>query len=162
MSVKIRVGSGYDFHPLVAGRRLFLGGVEILHDRGLEGHSDADALLHAVCDALLGAAGLSDIGSFFPNTDPRYRDIASVLLLEKVYRLVRGKGYAVGNIDITVIAEAPKIRPYVEAMKANLARVLYLDTEQVGIKATTMEGRGAIGRGEGIAVHAVALLHKVE
>jgi 2-C-methyl-D-erythritol 2,4-cyclodiphosphate synthase len=162
MNVNIRVGSGYDFHAFATGRRLVLGGVEIPHDRGLEGHSDADALLHALCDALLGAAGLSDIGSYFPNTDARYKDIASLLLLEKVYRLIRGKGYAVGNVDVTVIAEEPRIRPHAEAIKANLSRVLYLEPEQIGIKATTMEGRGAIGRGEGIAVHAVALLHRIE
>ncbi|RPI27725.1 MAG: 2-C-methyl-D-erythritol 2,4-cyclodiphosphate synthase [Acidobacteria bacterium] len=159
---RFRIGSGYDFHPFVEGRRLFLGGVEIPHARGLEGHSDADALLHAVADALLGGAGLPDIGSYFPNTDPRYKDISSLLLLEKVYRLVRGKGLAVGNVDVTVIAEVPKIRPHVEAMKANLGRVLYVSPDQIGIKATTMEGHGAIGRGEGIAVHAVALLEVVE
>ncbi len=159
---KFRIGSGYDFHPFAAGRRLVLGGVEIPHDRGLAGHSDADALLHAVADALLGAAGLPDIGSYFPNTDPRYKDVSSLILLEKCYRLVRGKGFAVGNIDVTVLAEEPQIRPHVEAMKANLGRVLYLAPDQIGIKATTMEGRGTIGRREGIAVHAVALLEMVE
>jgi len=159
---KFRIGSGYDFHPFAAGRRLILGGVDIPHDRGLEGHSDADALLHAVADALLGAAGLADIGNYFPNTDPRYKDVSSLLLLEKAYRLVRGKGFAVGNIDVTVLAEEPQIRPHVEAMKANLGRVLYLSPDRIGIKATTMEGRGTIGRREGIAVHAVALLEMVE
>jgi len=159
---RFRVGSGYDFHPFISGRRLILGGVEIPHARGLEGHSDADALLHAVADALLGAAGLADIGNYFPNSDSRYRDVSSLLLLEKVYRLVRGKGFAVGNIDITVLAEEPQIHPHVQAMKANLGRVLYLAPDQIGIKATTMEGRGAIGRGEGIAVHAVALLEAIE
>lgn len=159
---RFRIGSGYDFHPFAVGRRLVLGGVEIPHDQGLEGHSDADALLHAVADALLGAAGLADIGNYFPNTDPRYKDISSLLLLEKAYRLVRGKGFVVGNIDVTVLAEEPQIRPHIEAMKSNLGRVLYLGPDQIGIKATTMEGRGAIGRREGIAVHAVALLEVVE
>ncbi|HXK58943.1 MAG TPA: 2-C-methyl-D-erythritol 2,4-cyclodiphosphate synthase [Acidobacteriota bacterium] len=159
---RFRIGSGYDFHVLVADRPLILGGVHIPYEKGLQGHSDADALLHAVADALLGAAGLSDIGSYFPDSDPRYKDISSLLLLEKVYRLVRGKGLVVGNVDITVIAEQPRIRPHVEAMKANIARVLYLSPDQIGIKATTMESRGVIGRGEGIAVHAVALLEVVE
>jgi len=155
-----RVGTGYDFHSFEEGRTLVLGGVVIPHDRGLKGHSDADALLHAVMDALLGAAGLKDIGSYFPDTDPQYREISSLLLLEKVYRLVRGKGFSVGNIDLTVIAEEPRIQPHVEAMKANLARSLHLEADQIGIKATTMEGKGPIGRREGLAVQAVALLIK--
>jgi 2-C-methyl-D-erythritol 2,4-cyclodiphosphate synthase len=161
MTTSFRVGNGFDFHAFAPGRKLFLGGVDIPHERGLAGHSDADALLHAVCDALLGAAGLPDIGSYFPDTDERYRDISSLILLEKTYRLVRGKGFAVGNVDITVIAQAPRIKPFVEAMKANLARALYLKPDEVGLKATTMEGKGAIGRGEGIAVYAVVLLEKV-
>jgi len=162
MTTKLRVGSGFDFHAFAEGRKLFLGGVEIPCERGLIGHSDADALLHAVCDALLGAAGMPDIGSYFPDTDERYRDVSSLVLLEKVYRLVRGKGFAVGNVDVTVLAEAPRLRPFVEAIKANLGRVLYLSPEEVGVKATTMEGKGAIGRAEGIAVYAVVLLEKVE
>lgn len=156
--MRMRVGSGFDFHPLQEGRRLVLGGVDIPHSRGLDGHSDADALLHAVIDALLGAAGMSDIGSYFPNTDSRYKDISSLLLLEKTYRLVRSKGYKPVNLDITVIAEEPKIRPHVEAMKANIGRVIFLKPEEIGIKATTMEGKGAVGRAEGIAVQAVVLL----
>jgi 2-C-methyl-D-erythritol 2,4-cyclodiphosphate synthase len=155
-----RVGTGYDFHPFEEGRRLFLGGVEIPHERGLKGHSDADAALHALCDALLGAAGLSDIGSYFPDTDPQYRGISSLLLLEKVYRLVRGKGYRPVNIDLTIIAEEPRIKPYVDAMKANMGRVLNLRAEEIGVKATTMEGMGTIGRREGLAVQAVALLRE--
>ena len=162
MTTKLRVGSGFDFHAFAEGRKLFLGGVEIPCERGLIGHSDADALLHAVCDALLGAAGMPDIGSYFPDTDERYRDVSSLVLLEKVYRLVRGKGFAVGHVDVTVLAEAPRLRPFVEAIKANLGRVLYLSPEEVGVKATTMEGKGAIGRAEGIAVYAVVLLEKVE
>jgi 2-C-methyl-D-erythritol 2,4-cyclodiphosphate synthase len=162
MTTKLRVGSGFDFHAFAEGRKLLLGGVQIPHERGLLGHSDADALLHAVCDALLGAAGLPDIGSYFPDSDARYKDIPSLLLLEKTYRLVRGKGFAVGNIDVTVLAEEPRIRPFVEAMKANLSRVLYIQPEDVGIKATTMEGKGMIGRAEGIAVYAVVLLERVD
>ncbi len=156
--MKMRIGSGFDFHPLEEGRRLVLGGVEIPHSKGLEGHSDADALLHAVIDAMLGAAGMSDIGSYFPNTDNQYKGISSLLLLEKAYRLVRGKGFKLVNLDITVLAEEPKIRPHAEAMKANIGRVLYLKPDQIGIKATTMEGKGTVGRGEGIAVQAVVLL----
>ena len=160
MRPDFRVGTGYDFHSFEEGQTLVLGGVVIPHDRGLKGHSDADALLHAIMDALLGAAGLKDIGSYFPDTDPKYREISSLLLLEKVYRLVRGKGFSVGNVDLTVIAEEPKIYPHIEAMKTNLARTLHLKPDQIGIKATTMEGKGAIGRREGLAVQAVALLIK--
>ncbi len=156
----VRVGTGYDFHTFEEGGRLVLGGVEIPYERGLKGHSDADAVLHAIMDALLGAAGLKDIGSYFPNTDPQYRKISSLLLLEKVYRLVRGKGFSVGNIDLTVITEEPRIQPHIEAMKANLARTLHLKADEIGIKATTMEGKGTIGQGEGLAVQAIALLIK--
>jgi 2-C-methyl-D-erythritol 2,4-cyclodiphosphate synthase len=159
--MSVRIGLGFDFHPFQDDRKLLLGGVEIPHSQGLSGHSDADALLHAVADALLGAAGLSDIGSYFPDDDARYKDCSSLLLLEKVYRLVRGKGFAVGNVDIVVIAEAPRVKPYVGAMKANLSRILHVPTAQIGIKATTMEARGCIGRGEGVAVQAVALLVEV-
>lgn len=158
--MKLRIGQGYDFHRFEEGRRLVLGGVEIPHGKGLKGHSDADALLHAVADALLGASGLSDIGSYFPDTDPRYKDLSSLLILEKVYRLVRGKGFRVRNVDVTVIAEEPRIRPHAEAIKASLGRVLNLSRDAVGIKATTMEGLGTIGRGEGLAVLAVALLEE--
>jgi 2-C-methyl-D-erythritol 2,4-cyclodiphosphate synthase len=160
MTPGFRVGTGYDFHSFEEGKTLVLGGVVIPHDRGLKGHSDADVLLHASMDALLGAAGLKDIGSYFPDTDPQYREISSLLLLEKVYRLIRGKGFSVGNVDLTVIAEAPKIYPHIEAMKANLAHTLHLEADQIGIKATTMEGKGPIGRREGLAVQAVALLIK--
>ncbi len=153
-----RIGLGYDFHAFGEGQELVLGGVLIPYDRGLVGHSDADALSHAVADALLGAAGLKDIGTYFPDTDPRYQGINSLILLEKVYRLVRGKHYRVGNVDATILAEAPKLQPHVEAIKASLGRVLYLKPDQIGLKATTMEGRGPVGRGEGLAVQAVALL----
>lgn len=137
-----------------------LGGVSIPYEKGLQGHSDADALLHAVTDAILGAAGLSDIGGLFPDTDARYKDISSLILLEKAYRLVRGKGFAVANIDIVVLAEEPRIRPHAEAIRLNLRRLLELESDAIGIKATTMEKKGMIGRKEGIAVQAVALLYR--
>lgn len=158
--MQYRIGMGYDFHSFAEGRKLVLGGVEIPHGRGLAGHSDADALLHAVADALLGGAGMKDIGTYFPDTDPKNRDLSSLLILEKVYRLVRGKGLVPGNVDVTVLAEEPRIGPHVEAMKAHLARVLHLKPDRIGIKATTMEGKGAIGRKEGIAVQAVVLLEE--
>ena len=153
-----RIGLGYDFHAFGEGQSVVLGGVSIPYHQALVGHSDADALSHAVADALLGASGLKDIGTYFPDTDPQYRGISSMLLLEKVCRLVRGKSYRIGNIDCTILAEAPKIQPHVEAIKVSLGRVLYLQPEQIGLKATTMEGRGPVGRGEGLAVQAVALL----
>lgn len=158
MKLPYRIGVGFDFHPFALGRELILGGVKIPFDRGLDGHSDADALLHALTDALLGGAGLSDIGSYFPDSDERYKDISSLLLLEKAYRLIKGKGFRVGNIDLVVIAEEPRILPYSAAIKANIGRVLGLQSEDIGIKATTMERRGPVGRGEGLAVHAVVLL----
>lgn len=158
----MRVGTGFDFHPFEADRELILGGVHIPHTFGLKGHSDADVLSHAVADALLGAAALKDIGSYFPNTDPRYRDISSLLILEKVYRLIRGKGFSITNIDTVLIAEEPFISPHIEAIKASLARVLHLRSDEVGIKATTMEGCGSIGRREGLAAQAIALLIQEE
>ena len=153
-----RIGFGYDIHPLIQGRKLMLGGVEIASEYGLDGHSDADVLLHALCDALLGAAGLPDIGHLFPNTDPAYKGASSLTLLAEVVRRVQGVGYAVGNADMTLIAEAPKIAPFVAEMRAVIAECLLVTPAQVGIKATTNEGLGALGRGEGIAAHAVALL----
>ena len=158
MTEGFRVGLGFDFHPFGQDRRLLLGGVRIPHPLGLQGHSDADALLHAVTDALLGAAGLRDIGTWFPDSDPAYRDSSSLTLLERAYELVRDRGFSVVNLDITVLAEAPRIQPHVEAMKANLARVLSVEPGRIGLKATTMEGCGAIGRREGIAVQSVVLL----
>ncbi len=153
-----RIGFGYDIHPLTAGRPLFLGGIEIPSERGLDGHSDADVLLHALCDALLGAAGLPDIGHLFPNTDPAYKGAPSLTLLAEVVRRVHAEGFAAGNVDMTLIAEAPKIAPYIAAMRAAIADVLRIEPTRVGIKATTNEGLGALGRAEGIAAHAVALL----
>ncbi len=153
-----RIGFGYDIHPLVENRELFLGGIEIPSPRGLDGHSDADVLLHALCDALLGAAGLPDIGHLFPNTDPSYKGASSLSLLAEVVRRIHEVGYAVGNADMTLIAEAPKIAPYIAEMRSVIAAALRVEPSQVGIKATTNEGLGTLGRGEGIAAHAVALL----
>ena len=151
-----RVGFGYDIHPLIEGRPLMLGGVSIPSARGLDGHSDADVLLHALCDALLGAAGLPDIGHLFPNTDPAYKNISSLLLLRHVAARVAEMGGTVVNVDMTLIAEAPKIAPYVAQMRQAIAEALTLDSSRVGLKATTNEGLGSLGRGEGMAAHAVA------
>lgn len=155
-----RIGQGYDCHALVAGRDLIIGGVEIVHDKGLMGHSDADVLLHAIIDALLGAAGLGDIGSQFPDTDDRYRGIDSRKLLRKTLELVSESGFAVGNIDATVIAQRPKLAPYIDQMKYHIAEDLGIAASQIGIKAKTNEKLGFLGREEGIAVQAVALLFK--
>src|SRR5437588_2146412 len=152
----VRVGIGYDVHPLVEGRKLILGGVEIPHAKGLEGHSDADALMHAICDAILGALGEQDIGHFFPNTDPRWRDAPSRIFLEGAAKQVAAKKGKLINIDATIIAQQPKLFPHVSAMKGNIARALGLDPTRVGIKATTNEHLGSIGREEGIAAMAVA------
>ena len=154
----IRVGIGYDIHRFAEGRPLVLGGVGIDHPRGLDGHSDADALVHAVMDALLGAAGLPDIGHFFPPGDPAFKGADSIALLRAVGERVARKGFAVGNVDATVVAEAPRIRPHVGRMKARLAGALGIDPAAVGVKATTNERLGALGRAEGIACLAVALL----
>ena len=152
----VHVGIGYDVHALVEGRRLILAGVEIPHRRGLEGHSDADALMHAVCDAILGALGEGDIGHFFPNTDPRWRGAPSRVFLEEAARQVAFRRGKIVNVDATIIAQEPKLAPHIEAMKANVAAALGLETRQVGIKATTNEHLGFIGRQEGIAAMAVA------
>ena len=152
----IHVGIGYDVHQLVEGRKLILGGVEIPHTKGLDGHSDADALMHAICDAVLGALGCGDIGQFFPNTDPRWKGAPSRIFLEEAARQAAKQGARIVNIDSTLIAQAPKLMPHAEAMKANIARALGLDVKKVGLKATTNEHMGFIGRGEGIAAMAVA------
>ena len=157
----LRIGHGYDVHRLTEGRRLILGGVEVPYDKGLLGHSDADVLTHAVMDALLGAAALGDIGKLFPDTDAAYAGISSILLLERVAERLREAGYAVVNLDATVLAQAPKLAPYRERMRENLARALSLDTSRVSVKATTEEGLGFTGEGLGIAAHAVALLEKI-
>ncbi|CCZ46104.1 2-C-methyl-D-erythritol 2 4-cyclodiphosphate synthase [Firmicutes bacterium CAG:129] len=157
----LRIGHGYDVHRLTEGRRLILGGVEVPYEKGLLGHSDADVLTHAVMDALLGAAALGDIGKLFPDTDAAYAGISSILLLERVAERLREAGYAVVNLDATVLAQAPKLAPYRERMRENLARALSLDTSRVSVKATTEEGLGFTGEGLGIAAHAVALLEKI-
>jgi len=156
----VRIGQGFDVHALVAGRRLVIGGVVIPFDKGLEGHSDADVLVHAVCDALLGAAALGDIGLHFPDTDPKYRNVDSRTLLREVGRKVRRAGFSIVNLDATLIAQAPKMAPHTAAMVANLAADLEIDLGQVNIKAKTAERLGAIGRGEGIAAEAIALLER--
>jgi 2-C-methyl-D-erythritol 2,4-cyclodiphosphate synthase len=152
----IHVGIGYDVHPLVEGRKLILGGVEIPHTRGLDGHSDADALMHAICDAILGAMGESDIGHYFPNTDPRWRGAASRTFLHEASRQVSFREGKIVNIDATIIAQEPKVAPYVTRMKEQIAAALEISFSKVGVKATTNEGMGFIGRGEGIAAMAVA------
>lgn len=154
----MRIGMGYDVHKLVQGRKLIMGGVEIPYEKGLLGHSDADVLLHAVMDALLGAAALGDIGRHFPDTEEAYRGISSRKLLEHVKELLLEKCFFVENIDATIIAQAPKMRPYVDAMRENIARALEISVEQVNVKATTEEGLGFTGSGEGISAQAVCLL----
>jgi 2-C-methyl-D-erythritol 2,4-cyclodiphosphate synthase len=156
-----RIGHGYDIHRTVAGRPLVLGGVKLDAPFGLDGHSDADALTHAICDALLGAAGLADIGHQFPNTDPAYKNADSQVLLQRVIALLRTRGWAPVNIDATLIAEKPKIAPHLAAMKAALAKSTGLPVDAIGVKATTNEGADDIGRGLAIAAHAVALIQKV-
>ena len=152
----VHVGIGYDVHQLVAGRKLFLGGVEIPHTKGLDGHSDADALMHAICDAVLGALGEVDIGHFFPNTDPRWKGAPSKVFLEEASRQALLRSGKIVNVDATIIAQEPKIYPYIDQMKANIADALSLTVARVGIKATTNERLGFLGRGEGIAAMAVA------
>lgn len=154
----MRVGHGFDVHQLVAGRRLVIGGVEIPHDKGLGGHSDADVLLHAITDALLGAAGLGDIGRHFPDTDPAHRDADSRTLLREAMAKVQAAGYVVVNVDSTIIAQAPRMAPHIPAMVANLAADLGVRPDRVNVKAKTTERLGFAGRGEGIAAEAVALL----
>lgn len=158
--MNIRIGFGFDTHRLVEGRKLILGGIELKHDKGLLGHSDADALLHAICDALLGAANLRDIGFHFPDTDPAYKDADSRKLLAGTVALLNERGWKVINIDCTIIAEAPKMNPHVPEMQAVIAPLLGVDIDAVSIKATRNEGMDAIGNGEGMKVYAVALIHK--
>ena len=157
----MRVGMGYDVHKLTEGRKLILGGVEISYDKGLLGHSDADVLVHAIMDALLGAAALGDIGKHFPDTDPQSKGISSLKLLEHVGKLVEDKLYVIGNIDATIIAQRPKMAPHIETMRENVANVLHIDIDQVNIKATTEEGLGFTGSGEGISAQAIASLDTI-
>jgi len=154
----MRVGIGYDVHRMAEGRKFILGGVIIPFNKGLIGHSDADVLVHAVCDALLGAASLGDIGTHFPDSDPKYKNINSISLLQKTVAMVKGEGFEIENIDATVLAERPKLFEHKAEMEANLAQAVQLDPKRVNIKATTTEGLGVIGKGEGIAAMAVVLL----
>ncbi len=156
----IRIGHGYDVHRLTEGRKLILGGVEVPFEKGLDGHSDADVLVHAVMDAMLGAAALGDIGRIFPDSDDRYKGISSMKLLAEVCRLIDEKGFAVGNADITVIAQQPKLAPYIPRMRAHVARALGVEEDCVNVKATTTERLGFAGREEGIAAEAVCLLRQ--
>ena len=157
----MRIGQGFDVHEFIKNRKLILGGVEIPFEKGLKGHSDADVLTHAVCDALLGGAGLGDIGLHFPDTDEFFKDISSMVLLQKTYGMLKDKGYFILNIDATVLAQKPKIYPFREEMCKNIASVLNLQKDQVNIKATTTEGLGFIGRVEGIAAMCVAILNNI-
>lgn len=154
----MRIGCGYDVHALVGGRRLVLGGVVIPYEKGLDGHSDADVLVHAVMDALLGAAALGDIGKLFPDNDPAYEEADSLELLSRVCALLEGRGYVISNIDSTIVAQSPKLAPYIEAMRRGIAAASGLDVSRVSVKATTEEHLGFTGEGKGIAAHAVALL----
>jgi 2-C-methyl-D-erythritol 2,4-cyclodiphosphate synthase len=156
-----RIGSGVDFHQLVEGRELWIGGVQIPHYKGALGHSDADVLLHAICDALLGALALGDIGLHFPNTDPAYKDIDSKILLEKCQALISSKGYKVVNVDATLCLEAPKIKPYVLQMQQTIARLLQVDQTDISVKATTTEKMGFAGREEGLVAYATVLLQRL-
>lgn len=157
----MRIGMGYDVHKLTEGRKLILGGVEIPYEKGLLGHSDADVLIHAVMDALLGAAALGDIGSHFPDTDPQYKGISSIRLLEYVAGLLEEHRFVVENIDATIIAQKPKMRPHIDQMRKNISKALGLELDQVNVKATTEEGLGFTGSGEGISSQAVCLLEKI-
>lgn len=157
----MRIGHGYDVHRLTEGRDLIIGGVKILYEKGLLGHSDADVLTHAVMDALLGAAALGDIGKHFPDTDPAYKGADSLKLAQHVAKLLQDKGYRIGNIDATVIAQAPKLAPHIPLMKQNLARALGCDADQINVKATTEEHLGFTGEGLGIAAHAVCLIERI-
>ena len=154
----MRIGTGYDVHKLVEGRKLIIGGVEIPYEKGLLGHSDADVLVHAVMDALLGAAALGDIGKHFPDSDPKYKGADSLMLMREVRRILDENGFEVGNVDATIIAQAPKMSPHIDTMRRNIADALGLDVSQVSVKATTEERLGFTGRGEGISAQAVALI----
>ncbi|CAN5626705.1 2-C-methyl-D-erythritol 2,4-cyclodiphosphate synthase [soil metagenome] len=158
--MKIKVGFGFDVHQLEAGRLLTLGGVVIPHEKGALGHSDADVLIHAICDALLGAAGLKDIGYYFPDTSAEFKGIDSKILLDRVVKLLAEKGFSIGNVDTTLVLERPKINPHIDAMKEALAPLMNISVEDFSIKATTNEKMGFVGREEGVAAYAVALIQK--
>ena len=154
----MRIGFGYDVHKFAKSRKFILGGVEIKHTKGLQGHSDADVLLHAICDSLLGAAGLNDIGHYFPNTDVKWKNISSLILLEECCKMLKKKKLKIGIIDCTILLEEPKIKPYIDKMKENICKVLKIKKEQIAIKSTTSEGMGFIGKKEGCAAYSICLL----
>ncbi|MBW4827809.1 MAG: 2-C-methyl-D-erythritol 2,4-cyclodiphosphate synthase [Clostridiaceae bacterium] len=156
----MRVGIGYDVHKLVEKRKLIIGGVEIPHDKGLLGHSDADVLIHAIMDSILGALGLGDIGKHFPDTDEKYKDISSMVLLEEIWNILSENGYRIGNIDSIIVAQSPKMAPYIDAMKENIARVLNTPIDNINIKATTTEELGFEGNKEGMSAHSICMLLK--
>ncbi len=158
--MKIRVGFGFDVHQLQEGKKLWLGGIELIHTKGATGHSDADVLIHAICDALLGAAGMRDIGFHFPNTSSEFKDIDSKILLERVMDILKKENYTIGNIDCTLVLENPKINPYIDKMKQTLAPILNIETNDISIKATTNETMGYVGREEGVCAYAVALIQR--
>ena len=158
----MRVGMGYDVHKLVENRKLILGGVEIPHEKGLLGHSDADVLLHAIMDSILGALALGDIGKHFPDTDEKFKGADSMKLLEHVYNLIKEKGYVIGNLDATIIAQAPKMAPHIQGMRFNIARVLNTDIDNINVKATTEEGLGFTGNKDGISSQSICLLVKID
>jgi 2-C-methyl-D-erythritol 2,4-cyclodiphosphate synthase len=158
MATRFRVGNGFDFHPLEAGRRLVLGGVEIKHAMGLRGHSDADVAAHALANAILGALGAGDLGRHFPDNDPKYKNADSIALLASVWKLASDQGWRLGNADLTIFAEAPKLKPYLDAMRERLAGALGADQSRVNVKASSPEGLGALGRGEGMAASAIVML----
>ena len=158
--MKVRVGFGFDVHQLKEGKDLWLGGIKLEHTKGAVGHSDADVLIHAICDALLGAAGMRDIGFHFPDTASEFKGIDSKILLDRVNQLLKKEGYSIGNIDCTLVLEQPKINPHIDAMKKTLAYILNVDVNDIGIKATTNEKMGYVGREEGVCAYAVALIQK--
>lgn len=158
--MKVKIGFGIDVHQLASGRDCILGGVKIPHEKGPLGHSDADVLLHAICDALLGAAGLKDIGTYFPDTDQSFKNIDSKILLEKTFALIKEKGYSVSNVDCSLVIERPKLKPHIDQMKHNISTILGIETDDVSVKATTNEKLGFIGREEGVVAYAVVLLVK--
>ena len=158
--MKVRVGFGFDVHQLKEGKELWLGGIKLMHTKGAVGHSDADVLIHAICDALLGAAGLRDIGFHFPDTAAEFKGIDSKILLDRVNQLLKKEGYSIGNIDCTLVLEQPKINPHIDEMKKTLATILNVEVNDIGIKATTNEKMGYVGREEGVCAYAVALIQK--
>lgn len=160
--MKLRIGNGYDVHKFCVGNHITLGGVKIAYEMGLEAHSDGDVLIHAICDALLGSLALADIGAHFPDTDPTYKGVDSRVLLERCCKEVRTRGYQIGNIDSTIMAEAPKLRPHIDAIRVELARVMGIDIADISVKATTTEGLGFVGRKEGIAVMSTVLVARTD